>query len=215
MPQEKKPGRFSLENNEGYRTARARLIEIQLELINLEGSRRELISASGDEQVKLRREARQNVILTGGKLEDVPSEGSWREDVNELSARIREYRKAEETQKRRIAEGEWAASKQICEIAAPIYEKIMRDEAKAFVEWGKCRVKEIELRAALIDEGVRFDVYIAHLPSRLGDPREFQSSFGLRLQEYLENKYLSAADIPWLDIWNRRGWGGFKVRAAA
>ena len=119
--------------------------------------------------------------------------------------RMRVLRRAADLQRKKLAEEESRASREICERIEPEYLAIVAGLAKTMVALGKQMVAENAFFDALRSGGVRHGSLTRMNVRALGNPRDRNSRLAMWLQEAITFGLIDEATVPadWRERWNK------------
>jgi len=174
----------------------------------IENEQKELASPSKGviEELEDAKQKNIDIVLSGGEPEIINFQEIYRNNLyNRTQKKIRVYREAEVVQEKRLNHVRLEISRKIAKRTKPEYQKIILDMCTKWCELGELIVKEKNLRESLNDNQISFTGEFTAMPTRLGDPRVYNSRFSNWLLECCKFNYCKFDDIPaeFRDSWKK------------
>ena len=145
-------------------------------------------------------------VVAGKPIKDIgPELEKLQRDLGKDYDRLGIIRRAAELQRKKFAEEEDRASREICERLEPEYRAIVADMAKKMIALGKVKMADIAFFDALRSGGVKHGSLRRMNIRVLGEPMDRNSSFAQWFMEAIAFGLIDEATVPenWIERWNK------------
>jgi len=189
-----------------YKRAWDKLQELRQKIDDAQIEYDHMLSTGVFDAVRKERELRVIEVLKGNDPDTIDIASTYKADLQKARTRLTMFQQAEVKQKEILNNIHLKVSKEIAKSVKPKYEAIIGDLCTQLCELGKIIIQEISLRESLNDNQISFTSIFTAMPTRLGDPRIYNSRISSFLIECCERGYFRSADIPkeLKDFWEKR-----------
>ena len=145
-------------------------------------------------------------VVAGKPIKDIgPELEKLQRDLGKDYDRLGIIRRAAELQRKKFAEEEDRASREICERIEPEYRKNIARLARIMIHLGKAKMADVAFFDALESGRVKTGSLRRMNIRALGDPMDRNSSFAMWFQEAIAFGLVDEATVPaeWIERWNK------------